>query len=101
MFFHEIAGELKTYMAPTSRSGDFVVSLIGDTLREPMTIEEQKMDKNDTFNPLSSDISMNMLEKIFEGKKFTVHGLFFIKPLPDIDVSLRIVVIIYVILKFF
>ena len=35
-----------------------------------------------------------------EGKKLTVHGLFFIKPLPEIDVSLRIVVMIYVVLKF-
>ena len=37
MFFHEIAGELKTYMDPTGRGSDFVIALVGDTLRDPMT----------------------------------------------------------------
>ena len=47
MFFHEIASELKTYMDPTGRGGDFVIALVGDTLRDPMTDEEVLMDQND------------------------------------------------------
>lgn len=43
MYFHEIAEELKIYMAPSERGGIFVVQLIGDTLRAPMTEEEEKM----------------------------------------------------------
>lgn len=43
MLFHEIAGELKTYMDPTGRGGDFVIALVGDTLRDPMTEEEEKV----------------------------------------------------------
>lgn len=70
MFFHEIAGELKTYMDPTGRGGDFVIALVGDTLRDPMTEEEVKMDENDKFNPLASGMSINMLDQILEGKKF-------------------------------
>ncbi len=42
MYFHEIAEELKIYMAPSERGGIFVVQLIGDTLRAPMTEEEEK-----------------------------------------------------------
>lgn len=42
MYFHEIAEELKTYMAPSERGGIFVVQLIGDTLRVPMTEEKEK-----------------------------------------------------------
>lgn len=70
MYFHEIAGELKTFMDPTGRGGDFVIALIGDTLRDPMNEEEEKMDMNDEFNPLASKISINMLDQILEGKKF-------------------------------
>lgn len=70
MYFHEIAGELKTYMDPTGRGGDFVIALVGDTLRDPMTEEEQQMDLNDEFNPLASRMSINMLDQILEGKKF-------------------------------
>ena len=61
MFFHEIASELKTYMDPTGRGGDFVIALVGDTLRDPMTDEEVLMDQNDEFK---------LLDKILEGKKF-------------------------------
>lgn len=70
MFFHEIASELKTYMDPTGRGGDFVIALVGDTLRDPMTDEEVLMDQNDEFNPLASRMSINMLDQILEGKKF-------------------------------
>lgn len=70
MFFHEIAGELKTYMDPTGRGSDFVIALVGDTLRDPMTEEEQQMELNDEFNPLASRMSINMLDQILEGKKF-------------------------------
>ena len=69
MYFHEIAGELKTYMAPTGRGGKFVVGLVGDTLRDPMTDEEVRMEANKKFNPLA-DASINMLDQISEGKKF-------------------------------
>ena len=70
MYFHEIAGELKTYMSPTGRGGDFVITLVGETLRDPMTEEEERMAANDEFNPLASRISINMLNQILEGKKF-------------------------------
>lgn len=68
MYFHEIAGELKTYMDPTGRGGDFVVALVGDMLRVPMTEEEEQMDRNDEFNPLANRMSINMLDQILEGK---------------------------------
>ncbi len=70
MYFHEIAGELKTYMDPTGHGGSFVIALVGDTLRSPMTEEEVQMEENDEFNPLSSRISINMLDQILEGKKY-------------------------------
>ena len=69
MFFHEIAEELKTYMAPSERGGIFVVQLVGDTLREPMTDEEEKMALYDKFNPVA-ELSLNMQDQIYEGKKF-------------------------------
>lgn len=69
MFFHEIAEELKTYMAPSERGGIFVVQLVGDTLREPMTDEEEKMALDDKFNPVA-ELSLNMQDQIYEGKKF-------------------------------
>ena len=43
MYFHEIAEELKTYMAPTESGGIFGVQFVGDTLRDLMTEEEEKM----------------------------------------------------------
>ena len=70
MYFHEIAGELKTYMSPTGRGGDFVITLVGETLRDPMIEEEERMAANDEFNPLASRMSINMLNQILEGKKF-------------------------------
>lgn len=70
MFFHEIAEELKTYMAPSERGGLFAVQLVGDTLREPMTDEEEKMALNDKFNPLAYGMSLNMQDQIYEGKKY-------------------------------
>ena len=69
MFFHELAGELKTYMAPTERGGVFAVQLVGDTLRDPMTEEEEKMALADKFNPLS-ELSLNMQDQILQGSKF-------------------------------
>lgn len=68
MYFHEIAEELKIYMAPSERGGIFVVQLIGDTLRAPMTEEEEKMALDDKFNPLANGMSLNMQDQIFEGK---------------------------------
>ena len=70
MFFHESACELKTYIDPTVRGGDFVIALVGDMLRTPMTEEEEEMDRNDEFNPLASRVSINMLDQILEGKKY-------------------------------
>lgn len=69
MFFHELAGELKTYMAPTERDGVFAVQLVGDTLRDPMTEEEEKKALADKFNPLS-ELSLNMQDQILQGSKF-------------------------------
>lgn len=70
MFLHEIVSELKTYMDPTGRGGNFVVALVGDTLREPMTDEEVQMEKEKKFNPLASGISINMLDQIYGGTRF-------------------------------
>ncbi|MBS4980177.1 MAG: hypothetical protein KHZ72_02225 [Lachnospiraceae bacterium] len=39
MYFQGIAEEVETYMAPSEWSGIFVVQLVGDTLRAPMTEE--------------------------------------------------------------
>ena len=70
MYFHEIVGELKTYMDPTGRGGDFVVALVGDTLRDPMTEEEERMELIGEFNPLARKISLNMLNQILQGKRY-------------------------------
>ena len=70
MYFHEIAKELKIYMAPSERGGIFVVQLVGGTLRDPMTDEEEKMAFDDKFNPLASGMSLNMQDQIYEGKKY-------------------------------
>ena len=69
MYFHELAIELKTYMGPEERAGDFVLCLVGDFLREPMNEEEIKLSENDEYNPLSG-LSTNMLDKILDGSKF-------------------------------
>jgi len=70
VYFHEIVGELKTYMDPTGRGGDFVVALVGDTLRDPMTEEEERMELIGEFNPLARKISLNMLNQILQGKRY-------------------------------
>lgn len=68
MYFHEVAGELKTYLAPTERGGIFVRTLVGDSLRAPMTDEEENMACVGEFNPMEKNISLNMLDQIFEGR---------------------------------
>lgn len=70
MFFHEIAGELKPYMAPTERDGIFAVQLVGDLLRDPMTEDEEKMALDDKFNPVAHGMSLNMQDQIMQGTKF-------------------------------
>lgn len=57
-------------MNPTRRSGDFVITLVGDILHDPMIEEEEKMAENDEFKPLTSRMSINVLDQILEGKKF-------------------------------
>ena len=54
-------------MAPTERDGVFAVQLVGDTLRDPMTEEEEKMALADKFNPLS-ELSLNMQDQILRGQ---------------------------------
>lgn len=66
MYFHEIAGELKPFLAPTTRAGVFVIELVGDSLRDPMTEEEEEQEEEDKYNPLAS-MSLNMADKIFMG----------------------------------
>ncbi len=70
MFFHEIAGELKVYLDPTGRGGDFVLALVGDVLRDPMSEEERLMALKGEFNPLNKGLSLNMLDQIYEGRRF-------------------------------
>lgn len=41
MFFHEIAQELKLHMDLNGRAGESVKRLVRDSLRDPMTDEEQ------------------------------------------------------------
>jgi len=57
-------------MDPTGRGGDFVVALVGDTLRDPMTEEEERMELIGEFNPLARKISLNMLNQILQGKRY-------------------------------
>ena len=68
MYFHEVAGELKDFLAPTERAGVFVVQLVGDVLRQPMTDEEEKMALNDKFNPLASGMSLTCKTKFMKVK---------------------------------
>lgn len=69
MFFHEIAQELKLHMDPNGRAGEFVKRLVRDSLRDPMTDEEQQQEWLHEYNPMEKNISINMLDKIFEGDK--------------------------------
>lgn len=68
MYFHEIASELKTYMAPKSRDGEFVISLVRLSIRPPMNDEEQEADYLHEYNPMQKNISLNMLDQILEGR---------------------------------
>lgn len=68
MYFHEIAQELKLHFDPNERAGEFVKKLVRDSLRDPMTREEQIKDWDDEYNPVAS-LSINMLDKIYEGDK--------------------------------
>ena len=68
MYFHEIAGELKTLMEPTGRGGKFVCTLVGLSLRPPMTVEEDQAQYLHEYNPMEKNISDNMLDQIFEGR---------------------------------
>lgn len=52
MYFHEIAGELKTIMEPTGRGGKFVCTLVGLSLRPPMTVEEDPAQYLHEYNPI-------------------------------------------------
>lgn len=69
MFFYEIAQELKLHMDPNGRAGEFVKRLVRDSLRDPMTDEEQQQEWLHEYNPMEKNISINMLDKIFEGDK--------------------------------
>lgn len=68
MYFHEIAQELKTLMDPSGRGGKFVRTLVGLSLRPPMTDEEDLDNKIGEYNPMEKSISDNMLDQIFEGR---------------------------------
>ncbi len=67
MYFHEIAGELKTLMNPTGRGGKFVCTLVRLSLRPPMTDEENQAQFLREFNPVEK-MSDNMLDQIFAGR---------------------------------
>ena len=68
MYFHEIARELKILMEPTGRGGKFVSTLVGLSLRPPMTDEEEQAQYLHEYNPMEKNISENMLDQIFEGR---------------------------------
>lgn len=68
MYFHEIAGELKTLMEPAGRGGEFVRTLVGLSLRPPMTDEEDEAAHLHEYNLMEKNISINMLDQIFEGR---------------------------------
>ena len=69
MYFHEIAQELKLHMDPNGRAGEFVKRLVRDCLRDPMNDEEQEAEYLHEYNPMEKNISINMLDQIFEGDK--------------------------------
>ena len=68
MYFHEIAGELKVLMNPAGRGGEFVRTLVGLSLRPPMSDEEAQAQYLHEYNPMEKNISLNMLDQIFEGR---------------------------------
>lgn len=51
------------------RAGESVKRLVRDSLRDPMTDEEQQQEWLHEYNPMEKNISINMLDKIFEGDK--------------------------------
>ena len=55
-------------MAPKSRDGEFVISLIRLSIRPPMNDEEQEADYLHEYNPMQKNISLNMLDQILEGR---------------------------------
>lgn len=69
MYFHEIAQELKLHMDPTGRAGEFMKRLVRDSLRDPMNDEEAEAEYLHEYNPMEKNITINMLDKIFEGDK--------------------------------
>lgn len=69
MFFCEIAQELKKYMDPVESDGIFLIKLIDDVLRDPMTEKEEQMVADDRFNPIS-DLTLSMQNKIMNGSRF-------------------------------
>lgn len=69
MYFHEIAQELKLHMDPDGRAGEFVKRLVRDSIRDPMNDEEQQAEWLHEYNPMEKNISINMLDQIFEGDK--------------------------------
>ena len=70
MFFHEIAQELKLLLDPAGRAGEFVKRLVRDSIRDPMSDEEEQADWVNEYNPLEKNISINMLDRILEGDKW-------------------------------
>lgn len=56
-------------MDPTGRAGKFVITLVRDCIRDPMNDEEAEAEYLHEYNPMEKNISLNMLDKIFEGNK--------------------------------
>ena len=50
MFFHEIAQELKLLLDPAGRAGEFVKRLVRDSIRDPMSLEEEQADWINEYN---------------------------------------------------
>jgi len=76
LFFHEMAQELKLHMDPTGRAGVFVKRLVRDSLRDPMTDEEQEAECLNEYNPMEKNISLNMLSRLLTFR----YGTFFTAP---------------------
>lgn len=68
MLFHELAKELKPHLDPNASGSDYVVTLVGDMLRDPMDEDEQQRDVDGRFNPMSA-LSTNMRNQILSGTK--------------------------------
>lgn len=70
MYFHEMAQELKLHMDPNGRAGEFVKKIVRESLRDPMTDEEEQAEWINEYNPIEKNVSVNMLDRIFEGDKW-------------------------------